>query len=433
MITLDSVSKSYAKGQPAVNNVSLHIEKGEFVFIVGNSGSGKSTLIKLLLKELEPTSGTIKVNGQILNKMKRWRVPKYRRGVGVVFQDFRLLKDRNVYDVMNDVNVDIETMDMSDEEKDACVKRLRHKVKARKTGRNHGWKTAAAAVAAVLILSGGGLTYAAENGSLAWFFDSLSRETGSVIPSKYVDESYINNEYKGSVKVITESDAKVSFDLKKVAVDGDQVNIAMVITYDDFDTEKYESFDAQMQIIEGGANIVSEYAGSTAPGDGISLTNKQTMSDIVYKLKKKNAYKVGDVITMRCNSITLFNKNKSSDGAVTYVADEVDGPWTLQFKVQDDMQGHSVDISGIDGIEKCTINTKGITIDIAENAAVDDDSLENIILEMTDNKELKDVVYGIGKTGDGDSIQRMELNFTKPIDVSQVKNVWIDGRKCKVK
>ena len=89
MITLDSVSKSYAKGQPAVNNVSLHIEKGEFVFIVGNSGSGKSTLIKLLLKELEPTSGTIKVNGQILNKMKRWRVPKYRRGVGVVFQDFR--------------------------------------------------------------------------------------------------------------------------------------------------------------------------------------------------------------------------------------------------------------------------------------------------------------------------------------------------------
>ena len=342
-------------------------------------------------------------------------------------------KDRNVYDVMNDVNVDIETMDMSDEEKDACVKRLRHKVKARKTGRNHGWKTAAAAVAAVLILSGGGLTYAVENGSLAWFFDSLSRETGSVIPSKYVDESYINNEYKGSVKVITESDAKVSFDLKKVAVDGDQVNIAMVITYDDFDTEKYESFDAQMQIIEGGANIVSEYAGSTAPGDGISLTNKQTMSDIVYKLKKKNAYKVGDVITMRCNSITLFNKNKSSDGAVTYVADEVDGPWTLQFKVQDDMQGHSVDVSGIDGIEKCTINTKGITIDIAENAAVDDDSLENIILEMTDNKELKDVVYGIGKTGDGDSIQRMELNFTKPIDVSQVKNVWIDGRKCKVK
>lgn len=98
MITLENVSKSYAKGQPALNDVSLHINKGEFVFIVGNSGSGKSTLIKLLLKELEPTSGTIIVNDQNLGKMKRRKVPKYRRGVGVVFQDFRLLKDRNVYE-----------------------------------------------------------------------------------------------------------------------------------------------------------------------------------------------------------------------------------------------------------------------------------------------------------------------------------------------
>ena len=98
MITLENVSKSYAKGQPALNDVSLHIDKGEFVFIVGNSGSGKSTLIKLLLKELEPTSGTIIVNDQNLGKMKRRKVPKYRRGVGVVFQDFRLKKDRNIYD-----------------------------------------------------------------------------------------------------------------------------------------------------------------------------------------------------------------------------------------------------------------------------------------------------------------------------------------------
>ena len=99
MITLDSVSKQYdGKSQPAINNVSLHIEKGEFVFVVGNSGSGKSTLIKLLLKELDPTSGTIRVNNQNLNKLPRRKIAKYRRGVGVVFQDFRLLKDRNVYE-----------------------------------------------------------------------------------------------------------------------------------------------------------------------------------------------------------------------------------------------------------------------------------------------------------------------------------------------
>ena len=70
MIDLDRVSKTYEKGQPAVDEISLHVDKGEFVFVVGDSGSGKSTLVKLLLKELEPTSGFITVNGRVLNTMK---------------------------------------------------------------------------------------------------------------------------------------------------------------------------------------------------------------------------------------------------------------------------------------------------------------------------------------------------------------------------
>ncbi|MBR5317525.1 MAG: cell division ATP-binding protein FtsE [Lachnospiraceae bacterium] len=98
MIVLDNVSKSYATGAPALNGVSLNIKQGEFVFIVGDSGSGKSTLIKLLLRELLPTSGELYVNGQNLVDLKRRNVPKYRRNLGVVFQDFRLLKDRNVYE-----------------------------------------------------------------------------------------------------------------------------------------------------------------------------------------------------------------------------------------------------------------------------------------------------------------------------------------------
>lgn len=98
MIELSNVSKSYSKGAPAINGMDLTIDKGEFVFIVGNSGSGKSTLIKLLLKELEPTEGTIRVNGKNLGIMKRRQVPIYRRDIGVVFQDFRLLKDRDVYE-----------------------------------------------------------------------------------------------------------------------------------------------------------------------------------------------------------------------------------------------------------------------------------------------------------------------------------------------
>ena len=98
MIKLEHVSKSYSAGIPALNDVNLEIEDGEFVFIVGDSGSGKSTMIKLLLKELEPSEGTIFVNGKNLSKVRRRQIPKFRRNIGVVFQDFRLLKDRNVYE-----------------------------------------------------------------------------------------------------------------------------------------------------------------------------------------------------------------------------------------------------------------------------------------------------------------------------------------------
>ena len=98
MIVLENVVKEYPNGVGAINGISLHIERGEFVFVVGDSGSGKSTLIKLLLKELEPTSGTIRVNGVNLGRMKKRAIPKYRRKIGCVFQDFRLLKDRNIYE-----------------------------------------------------------------------------------------------------------------------------------------------------------------------------------------------------------------------------------------------------------------------------------------------------------------------------------------------
>jgi len=98
MIKLEHVSKSYSAGIPALNDVNLEIEDGEFVFIVGDSGSGKSTMIKLLLKELEPSEGTITIDGRNLGKIRRRQIPKFRRNIGVVFQDFRLLKDRNVYE-----------------------------------------------------------------------------------------------------------------------------------------------------------------------------------------------------------------------------------------------------------------------------------------------------------------------------------------------
>ena len=104
MIKLEHVSKTYsgtltsAKDVPAVTDISLHIKKGEFVFIVGDSGSGKSTLIKMLLREIQPTQGRIIVNGTDITRLKNRKIALYRRQIGTVFQDFRLLKDRNVYE-----------------------------------------------------------------------------------------------------------------------------------------------------------------------------------------------------------------------------------------------------------------------------------------------------------------------------------------------
>ena len=98
MIEITDLNKTYKAGSRALKNISITIEDGEFVFIMGRSGSGKSTLLKLLLKEVEPTSGRIMVNDMDLGKMPRRYVAKYRRSLGVVFQDFRLLKDKTVYE-----------------------------------------------------------------------------------------------------------------------------------------------------------------------------------------------------------------------------------------------------------------------------------------------------------------------------------------------
>ena len=98
MITFKDVSKTYETGTHALHHGSLHIEKGEFVFIVGPSGAGKSTLIKMLLREETPTKGVVLVNGRNLGAMKRRQIPAFRRTIGVVFQDFRLIPTMTVYD-----------------------------------------------------------------------------------------------------------------------------------------------------------------------------------------------------------------------------------------------------------------------------------------------------------------------------------------------
>lgn len=98
MIEFINVTKSYPNGVQALKNINLRIEKGEFVFLVGSSGAGKTTILKLLYRELLPTIGTIKVLGRDVVKLKKRKIPFFRRNMGLVFQDYRLLVDRTVYE-----------------------------------------------------------------------------------------------------------------------------------------------------------------------------------------------------------------------------------------------------------------------------------------------------------------------------------------------
>lgn len=98
LVELKNVSVTYSTGVDALNNVSLRINDGEFAFVVGSSGAGKSTLIKLILKEIDATSGVVMVNNHNLSTLKRSKIPDFRRTIGFVFQDFRLIPSMTVYE-----------------------------------------------------------------------------------------------------------------------------------------------------------------------------------------------------------------------------------------------------------------------------------------------------------------------------------------------
>lgn len=121
LIQFKNVSKKYSKGIDALNDVSFTIEDGEFVFLIGPSGAGKTTIIKLLLKEEEPTSGKVILNGQDISYLRARRIPAIRRNIGVVFQDFRLLEDRNVY---KNVKFALDILGVSKKESKKSIKRV---------------------------------------------------------------------------------------------------------------------------------------------------------------------------------------------------------------------------------------------------------------------------------------------------------------------
>ncbi|MFD1067684.1 cell division ATP-binding protein FtsE [Oceanobacillus locisalsi] len=98
MITMENVSKTYSNGVTALNDINIHIDRGEFVYLVGPSGAGKSSFIRLIYREAKPTKGKIVINGRELSKIKERHIPYLRRDIGVVFQDFKLLQKLTIYE-----------------------------------------------------------------------------------------------------------------------------------------------------------------------------------------------------------------------------------------------------------------------------------------------------------------------------------------------
>ncbi len=121
MIKFDKVSKKFKQGTVALDQISFAIDKGEFVFLVGPSGAGKTTILRLLLKELEPSSGSIKIDGEDVTKLKKRNIPVLRRKIGTVFQDFKLLLDRTVEE---NVGLGLEILGKSDKEIKAETKEV---------------------------------------------------------------------------------------------------------------------------------------------------------------------------------------------------------------------------------------------------------------------------------------------------------------------
>lgn len=121
MIKLINVSKYYSNNIKALDDVSLEVARGEFVFVIGASGAGKSTLIKLLLKEVNPTKGEIYLDNERITKVSNRRIPEIRKQIGVVFQDFRLLDDRNVY---NNIGYVLDLQGKSSKEKKLVIEKV---------------------------------------------------------------------------------------------------------------------------------------------------------------------------------------------------------------------------------------------------------------------------------------------------------------------
>ena len=347
---------------------------------------------------------------------------------------------RDIYEVLNQVHSEEEYIDFSGAEATACIRRVRTKLQDNR--KKHVWRTIAAALIGGVILSGG-IVYASTEGLLDKFFHNAQTEE---VPEQYVEREYIEEDYPNGLKVITNAETKLTFEIEKAITTGDMVDVIWTVTYPDYDAETYD-VDFRMR----GGNLYYgdqklEETSSLILGEESDLKENQRMYDSIYLIPDGMELKEGDVLTMKFDGLngetTHIDKNdpKYADRdeadlealySDTILIEEAD--WTLEFALQESkFEPGTLDCSNSAKIVEATLSERMLKF-----TSVGDFSLhEYIKIKMKDGTYIGGFDFEAGGSQDYDQ-ERQQIDFviefSMPIDISQVELVVIGNERLPMK
>lgn len=347
---------------------------------------------------------------------------------------------RDIYEVLNQVHSEEEYIDFSGAEATACIRRVRTKLQDNR--KKHVWRTIAAALIGGVILSGG-IVYASTEGLLDKFFHNAQTEE---VPEQYVEREYIEEDYPNGLKVITNAETKLTFEIEKAITTGDMVDVIWTVTYPDYDAEMYD-VDFRMRggdLYYGDQKL--EETSSLILGEESDLKENQRMYDSIYLIPDGMELKEGDVLTMKFDGLngetTHIDKNdpKYADRdeadleslySDTVLIEEAD--WTLEFALQESkFEPGTLDCSNSAKIVEATLSERMLKF-----TSVGDFSLhEYIKIKMKDGTYIGGFDFEAGGSQDYDQ-ERQQIDFviefSMPIDISQVELVVIGNERLPMK
>ena len=347
---------------------------------------------------------------------------------------------RDIYEVLNQVHSEEEYMEFSEMEAAACIRRVRTKLQDNR--KKHVWRTIAAALIGGVVLSGG-IAYANSEGLLDKFFHN--EQTGEA-PEQYVEREYIEEDYPNGLKVITNAETKLTFEIEKAITTGDMVDVIWTVTYPDYDAEMYD-VDFRMRggdLYYGDQKL--EETSSLILGEESDLKENQRMYDSIYLIPDGMELEEGDVLTMKFDGLngetTHIDKSdpKYADRDAadlealysdTVLIEEAD--WTLEFALQESkFEPGTLDCSNSAKIVEAALSERMLKF-----TSIGDFSLhEYVKIKMKDGTYLDGKDFQTGGSEHYDK-ERQEIDFviefSMPIDISQVELVVIGNDRLPIK